>query len=55
MGNPKQEGEQLKVRLTKELHQWVKAEALKQERSMNWIVNKAIGLMKTSAKKGIAE
>ncbi len=38
-----QAGEQLKVRLQTQVHEWIKAQAKEQDRSMNWLVNKFFG------------
>ncbi|ATG94682.1 toxin-antitoxin system HicB family antitoxin [Paracidovorax citrulli] len=41
-----QAGEQLKVRLQTQVHEWIKAQAKEQDRSMNWLVNKFLAQAK---------
>lgn len=43
-----QAGEQLKVRLQTQVHEWIKAQAKEQDRSMNWLVNKLLAQAKES-------
>lgn len=37
---------QMKIRVNKEIHAWLKKAAQQQERSVTWIVNKLIGQVK---------
>lgn len=52
MSKPKQDGEQMKIRLRNNLHSWVKVEAEKQERSMNWLINKAVEQLMAAQQSG---
>ncbi|MDR6216160.1 toxin-antitoxin system HicB family antitoxin [Paracidovorax wautersii] len=50
-----QAGEQLKVRLQTQVHEWIKAQAKEQDRSMNWLVNKFLAQAKESQEARHAE
>lgn len=52
MSKPKRDGEQMKIRLQSNLHIWVKDEAKKQERSMNWLINKAVEQLMAAQQSG---
>lgn len=43
------QGQQFKARLDTDLHAWLKEQAEKQDRSINYLINQAVKLLKQQA------
>lgn len=46
MKNKSQVDEQMKIRVPPHVHSWLKRQSEKQERSMNWVINKILAQAK---------